>query len=197
MTTFIVGLTGLVLALSKGGLSGWSNWLVIAGLAAAVILLPLFVRDRAARHAPRCSTSTLFRDRLFTAASAAAFLNGLSRFALMFLFVFYFQGPQGQSPIMAGLELAPLAIGMMLASPIAGAVADRHGSRSLAAAGMLVSAIGLAGMTILQADTAYAWSALWLALGRHRLGHVQQPQHGRHDGCPSRFIAAASRPAHG
>src|SRR5947209_8094905 len=29
---YVVGLTGLVLALSKGGLSGWSNWLVIGGL---------------------------------------------------------------------------------------------------------------------------------------------------------------------
>ena len=63
---------------------------------------------------------SLFENRLFAAASAAAFINGLSRFALMFLFVFYFQGPQGQSPIMAGLELAPLAIGMLVASPLAG-----------------------------------------------------------------------------
>jgi MFS family permease len=82
----------------------------------------------------------------------------------MFLFVFYFQGPQGQSPIMAGLELAPLAIGMLIASPIAGVVADRHGSRGLAAAGMLLSAIGLAGMTMLQAGTPYVWSAIWLSL---------------------------------
>jgi MFS family permease len=65
---------------------------------------------------------------------------------------------------MAGLELAPLAIGMLVASPIAGVIADRHGSRGLAALGMLVSAAGLAGMTMLQAHTAYVWSALWLAL---------------------------------
>jgi MFS family permease len=107
---------------------------------------------------------SLFQDRLFSAASAAAFLNGLSRFALMFLFVFYFQGPQGQSPIMAGLELAPMAIGMLIASPLAGMYADRRGSRELAALGMLLSAIGLAGMTMLQAHTAYVWSAIWLLL---------------------------------
>src|SRR4051812_18200506 len=106
----------------------------------------------------------LFRDRLFSAASGAAFLNGLSRFALMFLFVFYFQGPQGQSPIMAGLELAPMAIGMLVASPLAGIAADRHGSRGLAALGMLVSAVGPAGMTMLQAHTAYWQSGLWLTL---------------------------------
>src|SRR5579884_251839 len=163
VTTYVVGLTGLVLALSKVGLSGWSDWLVIGGLAAAVVLLPLFVLIERRGTAPMLDLS-LFRDRLFGAAAAAAFLNGLSRFALMFLFVFYFQGPQGQSPIMAGLELAPMAIGMLVASPLAGIVADRHGSRSLAAGGMVVTAVGLGGMTMLQAHTPYAWSALWLAL---------------------------------
>ena len=163
VTTFVVGLTGLVLALSKGGLSGWDNWLVIGGLTAAVILLPLFVVIEQHARSPMLDLE-LFHDRLFSAASAAAFLNGLSRFALLFLFVFYFQGPQGQSPIMAGLELAPLALGMLVASPIAGAIADRHGSRALAAGGMLLSAFALAGMTTLQANTPYAWSAFWLAL---------------------------------
>ncbi|HEY6962548.1 MAG TPA: MFS transporter [Gaiellaceae bacterium] len=163
VTTYVVGLTGLVLALSKGGLSGWANSLVIGGLAAAVVLLPVFVLIERRGRAPMLDL-TLFDDRLFSAASGAAFLNGLSRFALMFLFVFYFQGPQGQSPIMAGLELAPMAIGMLVASPIAGVYADRRGSRGLAAMGMLLTAFGLAGMTMLQAHTAYVWSALWLLL---------------------------------
>ena len=124
VTTYVVGLTGLVLALSKGGLSGWSNSLVIVGLALAIVLLPIFVVVEHRGRAPMLDLA-LFQDRLFSAASAAAFLNGLSRFALMFLFVFYFQGPQGQSPIMAGLELAPMAVGMLIASPLAGAYAGQ------------------------------------------------------------------------
>jgi MFS family permease len=162
-TTYVVGLTGLVLALSKGGLSGWNGPLVIGGFAAAIVLLPLFVLIERHGRAPMLDLA-LFRDRLFSAASGAAFINGLSRFALMFLFVFYFQGPQGQSPIMAGVELAPMAIGMLVASPLAGIYADKRGSRALAALGMVVTAAGLAGMTMLQAHTAYVWSALWLAL---------------------------------
>jgi EmrB/QacA subfamily drug resistance transporter len=159
--TYVIGLTGLVLALSKGGLSGWSNALVIGGFIAAAVFLPLwFVIERRGR-APMLDLS-LFENCLFSAASAAAFINGLSRFALMFLFVFYFQGPQGQSPIMAGLELAPMAVAMLISSPLAGVIADRRGSRGLAALGMVVSAAGLAGMTMLQAHTSYVWSALWL-----------------------------------
>jgi EmrB/QacA subfamily drug resistance transporter len=163
VTTYVVGLTGLVLALSKGGLSGWSNGLVIGGLAAAAVLLPLFVLIERRVTEPMLDLG-LFRDRLFGAASAAAFMNGLARFALMFLFVFYFQGPQGASPIVAGIELAPMAVGMLVSSPLAGIAADRRGSRGLAALGMLVTAGGLAGMTTLQAHTAYVWSAVWLAL---------------------------------
>jgi MFS family permease len=162
-TAYVVGLTGLVFALSKGGLSGWNDTLVIAGFAAALVLLPAFVLIERHGRAPMLDLS-LFRNKLFTAASGAAFINGLSRFALMFLFVFYFQGPQGQSPIMAGVELAPMAIAMLVSSPIAGVIADRHGSRGLAALGMVVTAGGLAGMTMLQAHTAYVWSALWLGL---------------------------------
>jgi MFS family permease len=95
---------------------------------------------------------------MFSAATAAAFLNGLARFALMFVFVFYYQGAQGDGPVLAGVKLAPLALGMLVASPIAGVWADRHGSRVLATAGMGLTSLGLALMTTLQVGTAYwAW----------------------------------------
>jgi len=162
-TTFVLGLTGLVLGVSKGGLSGWNDTLVIAGLAAAAVLLPAWVAIERRSRAPMLDLS-LFSNRLFAAATASAFINGLARFALMFLFVFYYQGAQSNSPIEAGIKLIPLALGMLIASPLAGIYADRHGSRTLAALGMLVSAAGLAGMTTLGVHTAYWQSAVWLAL---------------------------------
>ena len=161
--TFIVGLTGLVLGVSKGGLSGWDNTVVIVGLAAAAILLPLWVAIERRSAAPMLDLG-IFRNRLFAAASAAAFINGLARFALMFLFVFYYQGAQGNTPIDAGIKLIPLAMGMLIASPLAGIYADRHGSRALAAIGMLVSAAGLALMTTLEVHSPYWQSAIWLAM---------------------------------
>jgi MFS family permease len=103
----------------------------------------------------------IFENRLFSAAAAASFLSGLARFSLMFVFVFYFQGVQGDSPITAGVKLAPLAIGMLIASPLAGRYADRRGSRSLASLGMLVMAVGMALMTTLQRHTGYFWPGLF------------------------------------
>jgi EmrB/QacA subfamily drug resistance transporter len=162
-TLFVTGLTGLVLAISKGGLSGWSDPVVVVGLAAAAVLLPLFVLVESRGRAPMLDLS-IFENRLFAAATGAAFINGVSRFALLFVFVFYFQGAQGDDPILAGIKLAPMAIGMLVSSPIAGVWADRHGSRTLAALGMVVTALGLAAMTTLQPDSPYWESALWLGL---------------------------------
>lgn len=157
------GLTGLVLALSDAGLDGWSAPMVIAGLVAAALLLPAFVLVELRSDAPMLDLS-LFRIRVYWTCATAAFLNGLARFALMFLFVFYFQGPQGDDPITAGIKLAPLAIGMLVASPLAGIYADRHGSRGPAVLGMLLTGAGLAGMTTLEVTSPFWQSAVWLTI---------------------------------
>ena len=150
-------------AVSRGGLSGWNDPIVLGGFAIAAVLLPVWVLIEHRGRAPMLDLS-IFRDRLFAAASVATFINGLVRFALMFIFVFYFQGAQGDSPITAGIKLMPLAIGMLIASPIAGHYSDRHGSRALAASGMVVTAVGLALMTTLAVNTSFAFSALTLAI---------------------------------
>ena len=152
--TFTIGLTGLVLGISKGGISGWTSPVVIVGLIVAAVLLPAFIVIERHHRAPMLDLG-IFRSRLFSCAAAAAFLNGLARFALMFVFVFYFQGAQGDTPIIAGVKLAPLALGMLVSSPLAGIWADRRGSRAMAALGMIVTGAGLALMTTLQRDTSY------------------------------------------
>jgi EmrB/QacA subfamily drug resistance transporter len=160
---FVAGLTGLVFGLSKGGISGWNEPLVIWSLVAAAVLLPAFVLIELRGRAPMLDLS-IFQNRMFSAAAAAAFINGLSRFALLFLFVFYFQGVEGNDPIVAGIKITPMAIGMLIASPLAGIYADRHGSRALAALGMVVSGVALALMTTLSVSTPYWETALWLFL---------------------------------
>ena len=126
---------------------------------------------------------TIFQNRLFSAATAAAFINGLSRFSLLFVFVFYFQGVKGDDPIVAGIKLAPMALGMLVASPIAG---DLRRPPRLARArrrgGWSSPALALAAMTTLGKDTPYWQPALWLAHRRHRLGHVQLAEHRGDDG---------------
>jgi EmrB/QacA subfamily drug resistance transporter len=161
--TFVVGLTGLVYGISRGGLTGWGDSMVLGGLVVAAVLLPAFVLIEARSRAPMLDLA-IFQNRMFAAATGAAFINGLSRFALMFVFVFYYQGAQGDDAITAGIKLAPLALGMLVASPLAGMWADRHGSRTLAAMGMVVSAVGLALMTTLGQHTPYWQGMIWLTI---------------------------------
>src|SRR4051812_24997816 len=69
---FVAGLTGLVLAISKGGLSGWDDPVVIGGFIAAAVFLPLFIVVERRGRAPMLDL-TIFENRLFSAACAAAF----------------------------------------------------------------------------------------------------------------------------
>jgi MFS family permease len=172
--TFVVGLTGLTYGISRGGIVSWTDANTVVALTLAVVLLPAFIVVERRSPSPMLDLS-LFADRGFAAATGAAFLNGLSRFALTFVFVLYFQGALGDDPILAGLKLAPLALGMLIASPLAGAYADRHGARSLAALGMVVVAVSLAGMTMLGTGSSYALAAFWLLLNGLGSGMFNSP----------------------
>jgi EmrB/QacA subfamily drug resistance transporter len=172
--TFVVGLTGLTYGISRGGIVSWNDTHTIVALGLAAVLLPAFLVIERRTPSPMLDL-TLFADRGFAAATGAAFLAGLSRFALTFVFVLYFQGALGDDPILAGVKLAPLALGMLISSPLAGAYADRHGARTLAAAGMVVSAVGLAGMTTLSTGSSYWLTATWLLINGLGSGMFNSP----------------------
>lgn len=172
--TFVVGLTGLTYGISRGGIVAWDDVNTIVALVLAVVLLPTFVLVELRARSPMLDLS-LFQDRGFASATCAAFLSGLSRFALTFVFVLYFQGALGDDPILAGVKLAPLALGMLISSPLAGAYADRHGARTLAALGMVVVAVSLVGMTTLGTETSYPIAAFWLMLNGLGSGMFNSP----------------------
>jgi MFS family permease len=69
--TYLVGVTGLMLGLSRGGLDGWTDPFVLVGFAAAIVLLPLFALVERRVRAPMLDLA-IFRDRLFAAASASS-----------------------------------------------------------------------------------------------------------------------------
>src|SRR3981081_1325545 len=50
--TFLIGLTGLVYGISKGGISGWQFSLVVGGLILGAVLLPAFVLIERPQKAP-------------------------------------------------------------------------------------------------------------------------------------------------
>jgi EmrB/QacA subfamily drug resistance transporter len=157
---YFVGLMGLMMALAFGGVYGWTTWWVVGGFVAFIVAAPIFLWVEAHHHAPLLDLS-LFRDRLFAMGNLTGFLNAIARNGVLFLLVFYLQGARGETPVTAGIMLAPLAIGLIVLSPISGVLADRYGSRALATAGMVITGLGLAGLMTLAVDTPYWQLAFW------------------------------------
>jgi EmrB/QacA subfamily drug resistance transporter len=156
----VVGLSGLMAGLAFGGIYGWTTWWVLGGFLAFIVAVPLFVAVERNRADPLLDLD-LFNDRLFAMGNLTSLLNGIARNGVLFLLVFYLQGARGYDPVTAGLMLSPLAVGLLVLSPISGAIADRYGSRLLATVGMIVTGIGLAGLVTIDVDTPFWQLALW------------------------------------
>ncbi len=148
------GLAALVYGLAQAG-NGHrvTDPRVYAWLAAGAVLIAAFGTHALRRRERALVDLTLFRDRGFTTSVAALFLYVGVVFGVMFMSPVYFQAVRGDTPLRAGLLLAPLGLGAMLAMPVAGRLTDRVGPRVLALTGLVVVLAGLSVFTQLDADT--------------------------------------------
>ena len=142
----------LLLALSKGDGWGWGSPLVLGLLGAALAGAVLFVVAETNVAQPVLDL-TLFRNRLFSAATSSALASYVVVASVIFLMPFYFTETRGFTVAHAGLLLTPIPAAMALLGPVSGAVSDRIGSRLLSTTGLLVSAAGLVALTRLSVDT--------------------------------------------
>ncbi|HZB31873.1 MAG TPA: MFS transporter [Streptosporangiaceae bacterium] len=157
-------LGGLVLALSEAGALGWRSPLVVAGAAAFTLLSPFFWwRQR--RTAYPLIDLRLYADAGFTLATVAAFVHMLARFGVVLVISLFFQSVWGEDATVAGLAVLPMPIAMMVAAPLAGALARWTSPRVVAVAGPVLTLIGLGVLLpALGPHVSYAAVATGLAL---------------------------------
>ena len=137
-----VGLVTLTLGLSFGQEWGWSSPLLIITLVvAAIAIVALYLTEKRARH-PIIDLSLLHR-RVFLSANLSLILSFLALFAVSFMMPFYLEELRGFSTETAGLLLTPLPLTIALIAPFSGILADRFGTRWLAAGGLAIACIGL------------------------------------------------------
>ncbi|HUX40592.1 MAG TPA: MFS transporter [Rectinemataceae bacterium] len=156
MLAYMVGMTGLLIALTAGGIDGWLSPMVVSGFIAAALGLPLFFFIEKRSGAPMIDLK-LFKHPPFTLGNVAAFFNAIARSGITMLFVFYYQGPKGFDAITAGLLLTPVAASMLVASPLSGLLADRYGSRILSLIGLILTTFGLGMMMFIKIDSSFAY----------------------------------------
>ncbi len=137
-----IGLITLTMGLSFGQEWGWSSPLLISTLVvAAVAIIALYLTEKRVRH-PIIDLSLLHR-RVFLSANLSLILSFLALFAVSFIMPFYLEELRGFSTETAGLLLTPLPLTIAVIAPFSGALADRFGTRWLAASGLTIACIGL------------------------------------------------------
>ncbi len=161
--TLTIGLTGILLALTMIAFPILNAVTTISILVIGIISAALFGIIEPRIKEPIVQLR-LFKNRLFTLANLSGLLNGIARGAVLFLLIFFLQGPYGKDPLTAGLLLIPFGAAFMIIGPLSGRLSDRVGSRLLAPIGLGVTSLGLLGLTTIGPATPYWILATYMAL---------------------------------
>jgi EmrB/QacA subfamily drug resistance transporter len=171
---FAVGFATLALGLSFGQAWGWTSARLLTCLTVSVAaLIAAVVVERRVRHP--IIDLTLLDNRVFTSALLSMTLAMLALFAVSFLLPFYFEALRGFSVATSGVLLTPLPLTIAVVAPVSGWLADRIGSRGLAAGGLAIACLGLLLLAGLDAHSS-TWEIIWrLAITGLGQGLFQSP----------------------
>jgi EmrB/QacA subfamily drug resistance transporter len=170
-----LALAGLLYGVSEGGVQGWGSPPVIAGLAVAAALIPVFLLVEHRTRYPMVDLG-LFRNREFALANLANFLNSVARSAPLLIVALFLQAVHGDRPLEAGLKVLPISIGLLVASPVAGFLSKWHPARILSTLGLLCSTVGLIVIAMSATpDAPYLPMAVGLALTGFGFGFFLTP----------------------
>ncbi|WP_370367735.1 MFS transporter [Catenulispora sp. GP43] len=177
--TFTAGAGALLAAITYGiqpyggHSTGWTNPLVLGGLAGGFLLLVVFCVAET-RIADPMFNLGLFRIRAFAAGNLAALLIAISRGGLQFMLIIWLQGiwlplhgyAFERTPLWAGIFMLPLTVGFLIAGPLSGYLSDRFGARLFSTSGLIVVAAAFVGLLLLPVDFPYpAFAGLLLLSG--------------------------------
>ncbi|NNG36020.1 MFS transporter [Nakamurella aerolata] len=159
--TSTLGLAALIWAIIEASERGWADGTVLAFLAAAVVLLLLFViRESKAPNA--MLPMSLFRERNFSGASLSIVLLALASGGILLALTQYLQFVLGFSPLRAGLALTPLVVVGMAFNGVGVIVDKKFGARVAVSTGLLLLAAGFASLLLI--DTGDGYGTLTVAL---------------------------------
>ena len=167
--------TSLVLLTSLGGTTyAWASAPIFIMGAAAVVFGAAFVWAES-RAAEPVLPLHLFRNRIFSAASAVGFVVGFAMFGAIAYLPQYMQIVKGVSPTISGLRLLPLMAGLLTTSIVSGRLVSRWGRyRIFPIIGTAVMTIGLYLLSHLGVTTSDWLSSLYmLVLGAGIGGSLQ------------------------
>ncbi|MGH6675015.1 MAG: MFS transporter, partial [Xanthobacteraceae bacterium] len=162
-------LTALVLAIDQGHVWGVLSPVFLCCIIAPALLLPLFLWWECRQRAPLLNLD-LFRQHAFWAGNIAGLLSYAMLFGMFFLMPFVFERAYHEGPLIAGLRLMVIPVGLGLLSPLSGALYDRIGPRLLTGTGMAVSFFAFVWLILAMGPTSASLMPITAALALFGVG---------------------------
>jgi EmrB/QacA subfamily drug resistance transporter len=147
-----LGLFGIVLGVVRGNDHGWTNGTVLAPMVIGALLVLAFVGWELRTREPMLPLH-LFRSRGFAVTNLSSLLMFFGMFGSIFLLAQFLQVVQHYSPLQAGLRTLPWTAMPVFIAPVAGALSDRIGGRTLLATGLALQAVGLGWLAAVASPT--------------------------------------------
>lgn len=144
-------------------------------LAFAVVLLVVFVLWERKRGEHALMDIDLFANKDFTAGSITTAILSFSMMGTSFLVPVFLQGVLKFSAIKAGLSMLPMAIAVMIASPVAGRLSDKFGSKVVVALGLLIMSLGSFALANFSAATSIASMVVPFLIAGAGIGLAMSP----------------------
>jgi EmrB/QacA subfamily drug resistance transporter len=155
----LLSLGVLVYSIIEAPTRGWTDVRTLAGLAAGLVGLAVFVAVEVRRAEPLLDPR-LFTYRGFAAGTITITVQFFAFFGFIFLLLQYLQLVLADSPLKAALSLVPMAFGLMpTARVIAPKLAGRIGTARTSVIGLVVAAASFGWLSQLDADSSY-WPLL-------------------------------------
>jgi DHA2 family methylenomycin A resistance protein-like MFS transporter len=162
-----VGLAALAFAIIDGQDHGWLSGPIIAAFLVGLATLTGFVVVERRRPHPLVDVA-LFRIPAFTVANVAGLVVFFAFIGAIVYFSAYFQQVQGRSPVVAGLDVSAIGVGVALTAPIAGRLVGRFGPQPPMLVGLTIAGGATLGLLRLGVDTrmgAIWWNFALIGLG--------------------------------
>ncbi len=170
----VAALVALVFSVIEAPTYGWLAPRTLGGLILAFGLIAVFILWELRQRNPLLDPR-LFRNRQLTTGSMSIFVQFFAFFGFTFIGMQYLQLVRGDSPLLAAVQILPLAATMVPTSRLAPQLTARYGTRVVCAGGLTLVGAGMAIIAQCGTDTPYALMAAGLIVLGVGMGAAMTP----------------------